>query len=178
MRSLRLWSFSRSRSNSRRRNFSEDRGRLELSFPATRRAVLAIIQHKLTHSPGFVQPKCTRDLNCYTKCRDRAALNRQPKIHFTRGRAAKAQSNALRRASCRSRRGWAVLWRHPRRRFTRMRTRIHFLRNMQRNAQGHILSFWFDAAVAENFGTNDLADDRLVDELGAQRIVAPAPPTT
>src|SRR5437588_4122889 len=58
MRSLRFWSFSRSRSNSRRRNLSEDRGRLEPSFAATRRAVLAIIQHKLTHSPEFVQPKC------------------------------------------------------------------------------------------------------------------------
>src|SRR5207237_5236007 len=57
MRSLRFWTFSRSRSNSCRRNFSEDRGRLEPNFAATRRVVLAIIQHKLTHSPEFVQRK-------------------------------------------------------------------------------------------------------------------------
>src|SRR5437660_833288 len=64
IRSLRFLNFSWSRSNSRRKKFSEDRGRLEpRSFAATRRAVLAIIQRKLTHSPEFVQP---RDLNCYT----------------------------------------------------------------------------------------------------------------
>src|SRR5205085_12166690 len=63
MRSLRFLNFSWSRSSSRRKKFSEDRGRLEpRSFAATRRAVLAIIQRKLTHSPEFVQP---RDLNCY-----------------------------------------------------------------------------------------------------------------
>src|SRR5207253_10423814 len=60
MRSLRFWTFSRSRSNSCRRNFSEDRGRLEPNFAATRRVVLAIIQHKLTHSPEFVQRKCRK----------------------------------------------------------------------------------------------------------------------
>src|SRR2546429_7871808 len=63
IRSLRFLNFSWSRSYSRRKKFSEDRGRLEpRSFAATRRAVLAIIQRKLTHSPEFVQP---RDLNCY-----------------------------------------------------------------------------------------------------------------
>ena len=58
MRSLLFLNFSRSRSNSRRRNLSEDRGRLEpWSFAATRRAVPAIIQHKLTHCTEFVQPR-------------------------------------------------------------------------------------------------------------------------
>src|SRR5207253_5830837 len=47
IRSLRFLNFSWSRSNSRRKKFSEDRGRLEpRSFAATRRAVLAIIQRK------------------------------------------------------------------------------------------------------------------------------------
>src|SRR5207244_1315899 len=44
IRSLRFLNFSWSRSNSRRKKFSEDRGRLEpRSFAATRRAVLAYI---------------------------------------------------------------------------------------------------------------------------------------